>query len=602
MCCFNPLDKFYKNYLGAVPSDFELILRVKGNFDSCILLVKNDKEIEDLRIKMDKKKGYFECKLNLNIGLYFYCFDIGNGKFIGLNRQYLGEITFKPTRFQLSIYNKNFNVPKWLNGGVIYQIFPDRFNRFEKEKHVEDGKLLHSSWDEQPLFLPNENGKVLNNDFFGGDFKGIIEKLPYLSDLGVTAIYLNPIFKAYSNHRYDTGDYFKIDPLLGTEDDFIELINSANEYNIKIILDGVFNHTGDDSVYFNKYNNYDCLGAYQSQNSPYFAWYDFENYPNEYKSWWGITVLPAIKKDCDSFIDFIAGDNGVLDYYTKLGVGGWRLDVVDELSSKFVKNIRKAVKNANKNAIIIGEVWEDASNKIAYSNRREYFLGGELDSVMNYPLKDAIISFILNGNSEELSFIIKEQLDHYPTIVVNSLMNILSTHDTARLLSVFGNYDKTNLTKLEMSKIKLGHLEKDIAKNKVKIASLLQFTLFGVPSIYYGDEVGLEGLFDPMNRQTFPWDNIDNELLKWYKFLGKLRQDFSSLKSGEYQEIYSSNGSFVFKRFDENNELLIAVSTNKPLNLRFDGILYDLASNTNFEKEIVLNEFNCAVLIKKRDI
>ncbi len=597
---YNPLDIFYKSHTGAVPENKRLTIRVKGNFDSVVLLVQKDGETFDNRIEMLKENGVFVCDIQLSVGLYFYCFDLCNGNFIGQNYNFQGEITSTPTRFQLSVYESEFCAPKWLNGGVIYQIFPDRFCRSNKNSTVSTDKVLHDNWDDVPIFEPNEKGQVVNNDFFGGDLRGIIEKLPYLQELGVSVIYLNPIFKAFSNHRYDTGDYMKIDDLLGTEEDFKALIDNANKFGIKIVLDGVFNHTGDDSVYFNKYGKYNSIGAYNSKESKYYGWYNFKTYPDDYEAWWGIKVLPAVNESNADYIDFITGENGVIEHYTKMGIGGWRLDVVDELPAHFVRAIRSAVKRSNDDAVIIGEVWEDASNKIAYGVRREYFLGKELDSVMNYPLKNAIINFVRYGDDKGLSFTIKEQIDHYPESVLNSLMNILSTHDTCRLITALCGVEMSGKTKAEMSKVKIDEIGLKTAINKVKIASLLQFTLCGVPCVYYGDEVGMQGYIDPLNRLTYPWGNENKELLSWYKFLGGIRKDYSCFAGGKFFEVYKEYGAFVFKRFDENSELLIAVNLNKePLRLSYDGVLTDLISNNELNGEAFVQENGCVILLKK---
>ncbi len=594
---FNPLDKFYKSITGAHCSDKEITFRVKGDFDSVVFLFKTDKDNCETWLNMYRRDGYFELSLTFSVGLYFYAFSIGDGKFIGIGDDLLGVITSEPEYYQLSVYCEGFTTPTWLYGGVIYQIFPDRFFCAQKNKIIGENKVLHKDWSELPIFEPNEFGQVINNDFFGGDIKGIIEKLAYLKDLGVTAIYLNPIFKAFSNHRYDTGDYMSIDSLLGDEKDFTNLIVSAKEKGIKILLDGVFNHTGDDSIYFNKYGNYDSLGAYQSANSPYYDWYNFTSYPNEYDAWWGIKILPAVNENSKSYLEFITGEGGVLEKYTKMGIGGWRLDVVDELPSHFVKSIRNAVKVNNPDAVIIGEVWEDASNKISYGERREYFLGKELDSVMNYPLKNAILDFVKFGNSKQLSRIIKEQIDHYPQVVLHSLMNILSTHDTARLLTTVGGMDMSGKSKAEMSRTKIPEEELQTAKQKLKIATLLQFTLCGVPSIYYGDEAGMQGYIDPLNRQCFPWGKEDVELIEWYKFLSSLRKSYDAFEFGEYSQIYCENSVFVFKRTGLNSEIGIAVNVGENVCvLEFDKEVNSLRTG-KLIKCIKLKKFDYEIFV-----
>ena len=598
---YNPLDKFYKSQTGAVSADKLITFRVKGNFDSVVFVLHKDGENFDSRYSMQKKGDIFELDITFNVGLYYYRFDLCNGKTIGLGNNYLGEILEYISDFQLTVYDANYSVPEWFYGGIIYQIFPDRFYRAEKEKNIPEYKVLHDNWNDTPVYEPNEYGKILNNDFFGGDLKGIIEKLDYIKSLGVTVIYLNPIFKAYSNHRYDTGNYMEIDPLLGSIDEFKQLINKASELGIKIVLDGVFNHTGDDSLYFNKYNRYPTVGAYQSKDSKYYSWYNFTKYPDKYDSWWGIETLPAINEQNEDYINYITGKNGVLDYYTKLGIGGWRLDVVDELPSSFVKKVRSAVKNASYNVIVIGEVWEDASNKISYGARREYLQGNELDSVMNYPLKEAIISFIKDGNFKNLSNTIKEQLDHYPHKTLHALMNLLSTHDTARLITVLSGIEPHGATKKQLAETFIPENKIEEVKFKLKCASLLQFTLCGVPSIYYGDEIGMQGYADPLNRRTYPWGKEDLDLLSWYKFLGELRAKYSAFTQGEFVEIFADIGVYVFKRADENSEVLIAVNISEnEYQFQFDSVLTELVTNTDNKDFYNLTAKSYAVLVKNK--
>ncbi len=598
MFFYNPLDKFYKSVIGAISESEKVTFRVKGNFDSVLFVFKKDGEEVYNSFAMQKKDDFFEIDLSFSRGLYFYRFVTNKGH-IGLDDKYLGVLNCD-NFFQLTVYSSNYIVPDWLQGGVIYQIFPDRFCRAEQNKTISKDKFLHENWLDTPVYQPNEFGKVINNDFFGGDLKGITSKLNYLAKLGVTAIYLNPIFKAFSNHRYDTGNYMDIDPLLGTKNDFTDLILCANKVGIKIILDGVFNHTGDDSIYFNKYGNYNSIGAFQSKDSKYFNWFNFTSYPNEYESWWGITTLPSVNENCQDFIDYITGKDGVLEHYTKLGVYGWRLDVVDELPTHFVQKIRSAIKNINPNAIIIGEVWEDASNKISYGVRREYFQGYELDSVMNYPLKNAIINFIRTGNVDNLSLVIKEQLDHYPKSVINSLMNMLSTHDTIRLITAVAGEDLINNTKDVMNKTFIPKEFLPNAKFLVKVASLLQYTLYGVPSLYYGDEIGLQGYVDPLNRKCFPWGQEDVELLSWFEFLGNLRKNYDAFTNGELELICDKNERMIFARKGLKSEVLIAVNlSNTTSELIFDGSLYSLIDNKNHQNTYHLNPKTFNLFVKK---
>lgn len=591
MCVYNPLNKQYKSRTGAIRAGEELTLRVKGNFNSVVLVYRKDGENLPLRAEMRKMEGFFECTVALTKGLYWYCFDLNNGFFIGEGNKLCGVVTEKPKEFQLTVYSEDYAVPEWIYGGIIYQIFPDRFNVSEKGVIAVADRAVHSDKSVLPVFLPNENGKVLNNDFFGGNLAGITEKLDYLYSLGVTAIYLNPIFKAYSNHRYDTGDYMSIDEMLGDENDFKNLISKAEERGIKIILDGVFNHTGDDSIYFDKYKKYGANGAYSNADSPYKNWFKFIRYPDLYESWWGVSTLPATNKNDAGFTDFITGENGVLNHYTRLGIGGWRLDVVDELPANFVQRIRTAVKRVNSQAIIIGEVWENATDKISYGVRREYFQGAELDSVMNYPLKDAILKFVKEKDSEALSEVIARQTDAYPDFVLHAAMNVLATHDTFRLLSAVGDFDATGKSKRELSEVVYEGERLKTAVLSLKIAVLLQYTLKGVPSVYYGDEIGMQGFSDPLNRKFYDWAHADIKIREWYSKLGKIRRSYSAFGQGEYNELYAKNGAFVFERISEDSELLIAVNSGeKERKIEFSGKLKNLMDGEIYENIIALTQ------------
>lgn len=593
MVIFDPLDKFYKSETGAVKENTLVKFRLRCFCDRAVLVFYNDNGFNQ-RVEMNKE-DCFTSDVKLPVGLYWYYFDLCNGTFVGKGENYYGIITDDPKSFQFSVYDEDFVTPKWLQGGIIYQIFPDRFCRKEEFKDIPDYKVLHNSWQEFPVYTPNERGEVLNNDFFGGDIKGIISKLDYLKELNVTAIYLNPIFEAYSNHRYDTGDYFKIDKLLGNEEDLQNLISEGQKRNIKIILDGVFNHTGSDSIYFNKENRYQSLGAYQSKDSKYYSWYDFTEYPNKYASWWGIKTLPATNKNNDGFLNFIAGEGGVIEHYTKLGIGGFRLDVVDELPERFSEKIRSAIKSVNKDAVVIGEVWEDASNKISYGKRRKYFLGKELDSVMNYPLKNAIISYCKKGDESELVNVIKTQIDHYPKQCLNILMNILSTHDTARLLSALSDIDVSGKKKEEMP-LYLSNGEYQKAVERLKIAVVLQYTLYGVPSVYYGDEVGMQGFIDPLNRQTFPWGYEDENILSFYRCLGKIR--VNDVFTGDIELLYFENGVIAYKRVKDNDEVIVAVSLSKDVyDLKFEGRVKNLIDGKVYKDSVELKKGDCLILI-----
>lgn len=596
---YNPLDLQCKSITGGIKQNQKLILNIFGKSNEPCLFILQKDEHEAQYLRMHNTADGWQIELNFDApGLYFYNFLIG-GKLAGADEYRNLSFVKNATRYQILVYSEDFATPEWFKGGIMYQIFPDRFYK-KGNVTVEEGKWLHEDWNDLPVFRPNDHGKVLNNDFFGGNLQGIIAKLDYLKSLNVSVLYLNPIFKAFSNHRYDTGDYMQIDPMLGTEKDFSQLVEECNKRGMKIVLDGVFNHTGDDSRYFNKYGKYDSVGAYQSKDSKYYAWYNFKHFPDSYDSWWGIDVLPAVNEQCPSYVDFITGEEGVLRHWLKYGIGGYRLDVADELPDDFIEKIRFSVKQENPESIIIGEVWEDASNKIAYSKRRKYFQGAELDSVMNYPLKDAIIHFVTESNSSMLRQVIAQLRDNYPKIVLDSLMNILGTHDTVRILTALSGI--TACTKEEMSKTSLSPEQREFAKSRLKVAALLQYTLFGVPCVYYGDEIGMDGFSDPFCRRAFTWGAINLDLLSYYRRLGQIRSGCTVFTDGEYKELFADKCCLIFERRKGKEVVVVCINLgSNRYDLKYCGKLHDLLQGDTY-----LNKFTvfsgCATILSNRII
>ena len=453
--------------------------------------------------------------------------------------------------YQITIYDKNYKTPDWFKGRIMYQIFTDRFFGDHSDTNgaipkKRDEYVIHNDWYEQISFNshPFEMGPACN-DFFGGNLKGIIKKLDYLKSLGIGVIYLNPIFDAYSNHKYDTADYMNVDPMFGTNEVFTQLCEEAEKRDIRVILDGVFSHTGSDSVYFNKYGFYgQDQGAYKNPNSPYREWYQFTNYPN-YESWWGCSNLPNVNEMTPSYLDYILrNDDAVIKTWLKRGASGWRLDVADELPDEFIKILRREAKKQNPDAVIIGEVWEDASNKVSYSIPREYLFGDELDSVMNYPFKDNMLAFILGGiDAQTLNARMMSLFENYPKETVHALMNIVGTHDTMRIKTLLGGLSHDCGTR------KLSSTDEELAIRRLKLLSFVQMTYVGVPCIYYGDEVGMQGGGDPFNRGTYPWRAVDSELRKWYTDLGTLRNAHDCLKTGRYKTLYASGDVYIYARY-----------------------------------------------------
>lgn len=440
----------------------------------------------------------------------------------------------RPPSYQITVYDSAFMPPAFLRQGVMYQIFPDRFARSKMPQSDRTDVYLHREWDSLPMLDPDSrSGDNRAFDFFGGNLNGIREKLPYLESLGVTVLYLNPIFKARSNHRYDTGDYSLVDPLLGTNEEFAALCDEAKQHGMRVLLDGVFSHTGEDSVYFNRYGSYDSVGAWQSKDSRYYPWYTFTEYPNRYAAWWGVPTLPEVNKDNPDFRAFIAGPDGIARRWIREGASGWRLDVADELPVSFLRDLRCAVKAENPDSVLLGEVWEDASNKVAYGEMRSYCLGDTVDSVMNYPLRDAVIRFLTGAaDAAHTVRVIRSLQENYPVPFFYSLMNLMGSHDRARILNVLCRREYVDLPRQERGKQKLPPQLRALAVARYRNMLAIYMALPGIPSIYYGDEAGLEGAADPYCRGTYPWDREDPAVFDAVRDAIALRKARPVLRTG----------------------------------------------------------------------
>ncbi len=579
MLIFNSRDKSYKSIRSAIATDeqckFRIIVPRDCRCSCATLAITKDGENEETAYYGMFWAGmcgdyheYWELHFSATTpGLYFYHFELDTpwGKSLIMNTgNGIGDFSAQGNEFQQTVYDKNFKTPDFLKGGIIYQIFPDRFYHSGAEKKNVPSTRVFRRWGETPYWKEEQMNGIWNNDYFGGDLKGIEEKLPYIADLGVSCIYINPIFEAHSNHRYDTADYEKIDPLLGTEEDLKSLCKTAKEkYGISIILDGVFSHTGCDSKYFNLYNHYNTLGAYNSTESPYFSWYKFINWPDDYHAWWGIKLLPEVIEEDESYRNYICGKDGILRKWLRCGISGWRLDVADELPDIFLDDLRKAVKEENENAVIIGEVWEDATNKFAYGQRRKYLLGEELDSVMNYPFADAVLNFVRYGHGEYFFDSVMNIVENYPPQVLNVLMNHIGTHDTERAITRLAGPDNEGRGRdWQFANNELPSYDYLKGISMMKMASLIQFTLPGIPSIYYGDEIGMQGMKDPFNRACMQWDHQNDELLKWYKRLGQIRNGAKALIDGEFVPVFCENSAIAYERVSSDNSVLVAVNNN----------------------------------------
>ena len=573
---YNSRLSFHKNIFGAIREGCTVCLRVilpRELQCSGVRLVwhrdgePNSKQSFDWDCMQGNSEEWWRTDFTPpTAGLYWYHFEcdipFGVGKIYHTSNG-IGKFSADGNDWQLTVYGKNFTVPEKFKGGVIYQIFPDRFYKADTEpEDIPDDRVLRNDWGAQPEWRPDGSGKVLNNDYFGGNLKGIEEKLDYIASLGATCIYLNPIFEAHSNHRYNTADYMKIDPLLGSEDDFVSLCKSARKKGIDIILDGVFNHTGDDSLYFNKKGRYPTIGAYNSQASPYCSWYTFRRWNDDYESWWDFDTLPNVNEKSESYCEFIFGNEGVIRKWLRLGASGWRLDVADELPDEFLDKLNACVKSEKSDALILGEVWEDASNKLAYHKRRRYLLGGQLDSVMNYPFADAIMYFmrtgIVNGFTDKILTI----LENYPPQCIPLLMNHIGTHDTMRALTAMVGESCDGRDRRWQAHQELTAQQLEIGTQMLKTAAAIQFTLPGIPSIYYGDEAGMTGYKDPFNRGCYPWGSENHELINWYTQLGKIRKENPSLSDGSFHPVSEAAGCIAYVRSTYGNRIMLIANRN----------------------------------------
>lgn len=593
---FDSWSEDFKYPFGAVKIDENIGIKVRINNSIIksinLVLIEDNQNIinenievikEIKKFQMEKYDGYF--KLNFKISdkenLYFYYFEVieenekmhyyGKNGIDGRVRrcQSLNDLNL----YQLTIY-KDEKVPNWFREGILYNVFVDRFNNGNKNGKVDNPKsnsFIYANWDDTPMYIKDNKGDIIRWDFYGGNIKGITEKLDYLRDLGITIIYLSPIFKAVSNHKYDTGDYKQIDPMYGNEIIFKEFIQECELRNISVILDGVFSHTGDDSIYFNKYKNYDSIGAYESKKSEYYDWYKFEDYPDKYDCWWGIKAQPNVDELNPSYMDYIIYNNdSVLKKWMNLKIKGWRFDVADELPSKFIEEFRKEIKKIDKDSILFGEVWEDASNKISYGTRRNYLLGNQLDSVTGYPFRDLVLSFLKGEKDSNYMYNeFMKIMENYPEEKFKSNLNILGSHDVRRLNS---------------------ELNED--RDLFKMAIALQMTFEGVPYVYYGDETGICGEKDPDNRRTYPWGKEDQELISFYKKLIHLRKEHRVLIEGKTKFLNNDPNVFSYIRYTNEKRILVVFNRSGHsynLNLTFINNI-NAIKNLFSNKEENINE------------
>jgi cyclomaltodextrinase len=412
------------------------------------------------------------------------------------------------------------SVPDWIYDAVIYQIFPDRF----ADGDAGNNPVNVQPWDSPPTIW----------GFQGGDLKGIIQRFDYLLDLGVTVVYLNPIFHATSNHRYNTSDYYRIDPKLGDMDDFQALVRLAHKNNIRVILDGVFNHCGRGFFAFN-----DLLE--NQEYSPYRDWFHVKHFPVEayapgpaqdYLAWWEIKSLPKFNTDNLQVRKYLLD---VARYWILQGTDGWRLDVPNEINDdSFWSEFRGAVKEANPEAYLVGEIWMPDRRWVGEKT---------FDGLLNYPFRDDLIRFIHSGTLSAVEFADKVEAlaSFYPAENALAMYNLLGSHDTERVRT---------------------KLDGDLAKTK--LAFFCQFSFPGVPGIYYGDELGLLGGKDPDCRAAFPWDESrwEHDLRDWVKQLIAIRKQQRALRRGDLKRVMvdQSNSAYAFLRGEGDEGVLVIIN------------------------------------------
>jgi len=516
------------------------------------------------------------------------------GIYRGYNEGGPGQVydTSPDYSFQLTVYDPAFQTPDWMQNAVVYQVFPDRFRNGTTANDVVSGThfiygnaaggLTYPAWNSQVINPRDPASPYANRwseDFYGGDLSGLTSKLDYLQSIGVTAIYLNPIFLSPSNHKYDTTSFEQVDAHLGGNPALAALLAAAQARGMHVILDGVFNHTSSDSVYFDKYSRYPTLGAYESQASPYYDWYTFSNWPTQYNCWWGYDTLPTLRSGQSAVRTYIySGTNAIATRWVISGTAGWRLDVGGDIdpgltrdpANGYWEGFRQAVKGADADAVIIGEEWGDAT---------PWLLGGEWDAVMNYRFRSAALSFLRDRHFEDndnnagssggvLDPVKPSQLDawlhsiqeDYPLAAWQAMMNLAGSHDTNRVRFVLSKNqiaDDDTHTPYNPAT----DYDANTVDGYQKLLALLQFTVPGAPTVYYGDEVGLDspGYWannkwedDPYNRAPFPWADTPGyysqrpAVAAHYARLGQARAAHPALRTGDFRTLLTDDTHMVY--------------------------------------------------------
>lgn len=643
-------DNYFRSPFGAVscntPLTLRLALRAPDRPDGVYLrLWRDGQSAEDVAMTPEREEGgrrFYRCDLAApaHPGLLWYAFVLrqhGRTHYCGNNAERLGGrgrvYDHDPAAWQITVHRAGAVTPDWLKDAVIYQIFVDRFFNGNPDGAIMSpprASLIHPYWDAIPFYVRDmRTGAIFAYDFFGGNLAGVLAKLSYLKDLGVTALYFNPVFKSPSNHKYDTGDYKTIDPMFGDNALFARLCAAAGELGMKVILDGVFSHTGSDSIYFNRDGSYPGPGAYQSRESPYYRWYKFSDWPDRYESWWGIGTLPNVNEMEPSYLDFIIeGGDSVVRHWARHGVMGWRLDVADELPDEFIRRLRAVLKEGDPDAVLIGEVWEDASHKESYGTRRRYLLGDGLDAATGYPFRAILLDWALGRrDAAQVNAALMSLCENYPKENFYASMSLLGSHDVPRVLTLLGEAPAPErMTISDQARYRLPADKRRLAVSRLKLLALFQLSFPGAPCIYYGDEAGVEGYTDPFNRGTYPWGAEDGELLAWYRKLTALRHRHAVLRTGEWRplvaqgDVYGyvrsiNRGRDVFGRPMRPNVALVLLnrSATEPRRLSLDigelmdGEVYNALADyapvhiRDGRLDIVLGPLSGAVLLKRRE-
>ncbi|MDD4851037.1 MAG: glycoside hydrolase family 13 protein [Gemmiger sp.] len=599
---FNSTDPTCKRPFGAVRAGAEVTLQLNvpdsyGYVDPHLILTKDRESPVPYRMEYRGKAGQnhtFSVLVRPTTpGLYFYYFDLYTDyRKIFKGAQSEGYLSWTTgDSWQLTVYEADFDTPHAIRGGTMYQIFPDRF--CEGTPHTSlpfADRIYRADKDGEPYFWPNEQPEgYLNKDYYGGDFAGIRQKLPYLAELGVSYIYLNPIFEAHANHRYNTADYLHADPLLGTNQEFAELCTAAAALGIRIILDGVFSHTGSDSVYFNREGRYGPGGAYRDRQSPYRSWYDFDSgYSCGYRTWWGFETLPEVEESDPSYLEFVCGRHGVIDTWLGLGASGFRLDVADELPDAFIEKIRTAIKAHGPDKLLLGEVWEDATTKEAFGHRRTYLRGHGLDATMNYPFRTAALNFLQGADAAAVAQSLLTICENYPAPALCCEMNFLSTHDTPRAMTALADLPAGGRDRYWQSGRRVPPAQYEEGIQKLLLAYAMIFTLPGVPCIYYGDEIAMQGYTDPFNRAYYDWNSTETRLRGPLKNLAELRKSCDAFAGADFAVVKAEGDILHYRRVGETQTAEIILNRGP-----------HLISETAFGKETEVNPGGFTILVEE---